>query len=111
MSMNVYINYDFYDKNSYKFKYKEYYKEAVDWILKEFEIITFDDRERFINEITDLLPIKIKSTDRFPIKAIVQCLESLSGYEIEYKLIKVNTKKELNHKIQLKKYQKKTKLN
>ena len=101
--MNVYINYNFYDGNSYKVKYKEYYKDAVDWILEEFAIITFDDRERFINEITDLLPIKIEPTDRFPIKAIVQCLESLGDCEIEYQLIKVNTKKELNHKIILKK--------
>lgn len=103
MSMNVYINYDFHDKNSYKVRYKEYYKEAVDWLLKEFEVITFNDRERFINEITDLLPIKIESTERFPIKAIVQCLESLGDCKIEYQLIKVNTKKELNHKIHLKK--------
>ena len=103
MSMNVYINYDFYDKNSYKVAYKEYYKKAVDWLLEEFEVITFNDRERFIYELTDLLPIVVEPTERFPIKAIVQRLEFLGDCKIEYQLIKVNTKKELNHKIILKK--------
>ena len=86
--MIVYTDY----LNQYKKTDEEKYKENVEKLVKKYRVIELEQRDMFIEDCMELLPIIIKrdeGEERFTVKRIVQVLNTFTDREITYNLQKV----------------------
>lgn len=86
--MIVYTDY----LNQYKKANEEKYKENVEKLVKKYRVIELEQRDMFIEDCMELLPIIIKrdeDEERFTVKRIVQVLNTFTDREISYNLQKV----------------------
>lgn len=86
--MIVYTDY----LNQYKKANEEKYKENVEKLVKKYRTIELEQRDMFIEDCMELLPIIIKrdkDEERFTVKRIVQVLNTFTDREITYNLQKV----------------------
>ena len=78
--------------NQYQKADEEKYKENVEKLVKKYRVIELEQRDMFIEDIMELLPIIIKrdkDEERFSVKKIVQVLNTFTDREITYNLQKV----------------------
>lgn len=78
--------------NKYQKADEEKYKENVEKLVKKYRVIEFEQRDMFIEDCMELLPIIIKrdtEEERFTVKRIVQVLNTFTNKEITYSLQKV----------------------
>lgn len=78
--------------NQYQKADEEKYKENVEKLVKKYRTIELEQRDMFIEDIMELLPIIIKrdkDEERFSVKRIVQVLNTFTDREITYNLQKV----------------------
>lgn len=78
--------------NQYQKADEEKYKENVEKLVKKYRVIELEQRDMFIEDCMELLPIIIKrdeGEERFTVKRIVQVLNTFTDREITYNLQKV----------------------
>ena len=78
--------------NQYQKADEEKYKENVEKLVKKYRVIELEQRDMFIEDCMELLPIIIKrdeGEERFTVKRIVQTLNTFTDREITYNLQKV----------------------
>ena len=78
--------------NQYQKADEEKYKENVEKLVKKYRTIELEQRDMFIEDCMELLPIIIKrdaDEERFTVKRIVQVLNTFTDREITYNLQKV----------------------